>query len=148
VDPADFHLTVESGFQFVHPDDRLATEQEFQDAVASRSDFKREFRIVRADGTIRHVLSVGRPRVGPTGDLTEYIGTIVDITDRRHDDDERRDLQRRLSISHEDERRRIARELHDEFGQHLSALAFRLAQLKRDVGRRFGLASKWRLWRR
>jgi PAS domain S-box-containing protein len=140
VDPADFTLTVDSGFQFVHPDDRLATEQEFQEAVARQSDFKREFRIVRADGTIRHVLSVGRPRAGQTGDLTEYIGTIVDITDRKHDDAVRRDLQRRLAISQEDERRRIARELHDEFGQQLSALALRLAQLKRDVGRRSGLA--------
>jgi PAS domain S-box-containing protein len=143
VEPADFNLTVESGFQFVHPDDRLAMEQAFREAVARRADFKREFRIVRADGTIRHVLSVGRPRVGQTGDLTEeYIGTIVDITDRKHDDAERRDLQRRLAISQEDERRRIARELHDEFGQQLSALALRLAQLKRDVGRRSGLAER------
>jgi len=143
VDPADFNLTVKSGFQFVHPDDRLATEQEFQEAVARRSDFRREFRIVRADGTIRHVLSVGRPRVGQTGDLAEeYIGTIADITDRQHDDAERRDLQRRLAISQEDERRRIARELHDEFGQQLSALALRLAQLKQGVGRRSGLAEE------
>jgi PAS domain S-box-containing protein len=142
VDPADFDLTIDSVFQFVHPDDRLATEREFQEAVARRSDFKREFRIVRADGTIRHVLSVGRPRVGQTGDLTEYMGTIVDITDRKHDDAERRDLHRRLAISQEDERRRIARELHDEFGQQLSALALRLAQLKRDVGRRSGLAEQ------
>ena len=133
-DPADFNPTVDSVFQFVHPDDRLATEQEFQEAVARRSDFKREFRIVRADGTIRHVLGVGGPRVGSTGDLTEYIGTVVDITDRKHDDAVRLDLQRRLTISQEDERRRIARELHDEFGQQLSALALRLAGLKRDVG--------------
>jgi PAS domain S-box-containing protein len=143
VDPADFTLTVDSGFQFVHPDDRLATEQQFQEALTTRSDFKREFRIVRADGTIRHVLSVGRPRVGQTGDLTEeYIGTIVDITDRKNDEAERRDLQRRLAISQEDERRRIARDLHDEFGQQLSALALRLAELKRDVGRRSALAEQ------
>jgi PAS domain S-box-containing protein len=142
VDPADFTLTENSVLQFVHPDDRLATEREFQEAVASRSDFKREFRIVRADGTIRHVLSVARPRVGPTGDLTEYIGTSVDITDRKQDDAVRRDLQRRLAISQEDERRRIARELHDEFGQQLSALALRLAQLKRDVGTRSGLSEE------
>jgi two-component system sensor histidine kinase UhpB len=142
VDSADFTPTENSVLQFVHPDDRLATKQEFEEAVARRSDFEREFRIVRTDGTIRHVLSVGRPRVGPTGDLTEYIGTIVDITDRKHDDAVRRDLQRRLAISQEDERRRIARELHDEFGQQLSALALQLAQLKRDVGRRSGLAEQ------
>jgi PAS domain S-box-containing protein len=143
VDPADFTLTVDSGFQFVHPDDRLATEQQFQEALTTRSDFKRELRIVRPDGTIRHVLSVGRPRVGQTGDLTEeYIGTIVDITDRKNDEAERRDLQRRLAMSQEDERRRIARDLHDQFGQQLSALALRLAELKRDVGRRSALAEQ------
>jgi PAS domain S-box-containing protein len=142
VDPANFNLTVDSGFQFVHPDDRLATEQAFEEALARRSDFRREFRIVRADGTIRHVLSVGRPRVGPTGALAEYIGTIVDITDRKHDDALRRDLQRRLAMSQEDERRRIARDLHDEFGQQLSALTLRLAQLKRGVDRRSGFAEQ------
>jgi PAS domain S-box-containing protein len=142
VDPADFTPTFETGVQFIHPDDRRASIQEFQEATERRSEFRREFRIVRSDGTIRHVLSVGRPRVGPTGDLTEYTGTIVDITDRKHDDAVRRDLQRRLAVSQEDERRRIARELHDEFGQQLSALALRLAQLKRDVGRRSGLAEQ------
>jgi signal transduction histidine kinase len=110
--------------------------------LATRSDFTREFRIVRADGTIRHVLSVGRPRVGPTGDHAEYIGTIVDISDRKHDDALRRDLQRRLAMSQEDERRRIARDLHDEFGQQLSAVTLRLAELKRGVGRRSGFAEQ------
>jgi PAS domain S-box-containing protein len=142
VDPAEFTLTIDRAVQFIHPDDRLAAEQEFQEAIERRSEFRREFRIVRPDGTIRHVLSVGQPRVGRTGEVAEYTGTIVDITDRKYDDAVRVDLQRRLAISQEDERRRIARDLHDEFGQQLSALSLRLAELKRDVGRRSALAEQ------
>jgi signal transduction histidine kinase len=68
---------------------------------------------------------------------------VTDLTAHQlHDDAVRRDLQRRLAMSQEDERRRIARDLHDEFGQQLSAFALRLAQLKRDVGRRSGLAKR------
>ena len=142
VDPADFTPTLESALQFVHPDDRRAADQDFQETVERRSEFEREFRIVRGDGTIRHVVCVGRPRVGRTGDLTEYIGTIVDITDRKHEEALRQDLQRRLAISQEDERRRIARDLHDECGQQLSALGLRLTHLRQDVDGRSDLGQQ------
>jgi signal transduction histidine kinase len=68
------------------------------------------------------------------GRVTEYVGTIMDVTERKEEEAARRDLQRHLIVAQEDERRRISRELHDEFGQQLSTLTLKLGVLKREHG--------------
>jgi signal transduction histidine kinase len=108
----------------------------FEIAVANRTDFEREFRIVRPDGAIRYVRSLGHPVRSETGEPTEYVGTILDITERREADAERGRLLRQLVRTQEEERRRIALEMHDEFGQQLSVLALKLSALRRGRGRR------------
>jgi signal transduction histidine kinase len=66
------------------------------------------------------------------GELTEYVGTIVDITERKEEELARQALLRRVVVAHEEERRRIALEMHDQFGQQLSALVLQLAALTRE----------------
>jgi PAS domain S-box-containing protein len=61
---------------------------------------------------------------------------VRDVSERRQDEAERLQLVRRLMDVQESERRRVARELHDQFGQQLSALTLKLATLRRDRGRR------------
>jgi signal transduction histidine kinase len=75
-----------------------------------------------------------------TGDLTEYVGTILDTTERKRGEEARNELLRRLFAAQEDERRRMSRELHDEFGQQLTALSLNLAALKREHGGRARLS--------
>jgi PAS domain S-box-containing protein len=74
----------ELGFGMIHPEDRTFVEDIFQGAVREKSDFEVEYRIVRPDGTVRHLCSVGHPVLSESGDLGEYVGTVIDRTDRKH----------------------------------------------------------------
>ena len=70
------------------------------------------------------------------GEVVEYVGTTVDITERKEADTERARLLRQVVEAQEEERRRIALEMHDQFGQQLSALALKLSALRHERGRR------------
>jgi signal transduction histidine kinase len=85
---------------------------------------------------------VARPVFTDTGDLAEFVGTMLDITDRKAEEHTQQELRRRLVVAQEDERRRIALEMHDQFGQELSLLALKLSGLKRDCGRRTRLGEE------
>jgi two-component system sensor histidine kinase UhpB len=119
----------------VHPDDRLMVEEGFAKVVRDRAGFKMDFRIVRPDGVMRHVHSVGHPVFDGSGELTEVIGTVLDVTDRVLAEQERTQLLRRLIASQEEERHRLSREMHDHFGQQLNALMLKIAALKDDCHR-------------
>jgi PAS domain S-box-containing protein len=142
VDPAAFTLTVETARQLIHPDDRASMKEAFETLTAEGRVFEADFRFLRPDGTIRHVHSVGHPVFSDTGELAEYIGTVADITERKEEELARQELLRRLVVAQEDERRRIALEMHDQFGQQLSALVLTLSTLKRERGRRTNLGEQ------
>ena len=134
VDPDSFKLTRESAQQLIHPEDLPAANQAFERAIRERTEFDRYFRIVRPDGTVRYVHSVGRPAFDRAGDLIEYVGTIIDITPQKAAEQERARLLGRVLSAHEEERRRVSREIHDELGQQLSVLSLKLGALKQDCG--------------
>src|SRR5205809_1368816 len=67
----------------VHPEDRLFIERSLNEAVRQRTGFDIEFRIALADGAIKYVQGVGRPVLGPSGEVDSYIGTTVDISERK-----------------------------------------------------------------
>lgn len=63
-------------------DDQPATRQRFDKAIREKTDFQMDYRIVNPEGEIRIIQAVGHPIIGPSGDLTEFVGTVVDITER------------------------------------------------------------------
>src|SRR6266446_4666180 len=67
----------------VHPEDRSFIERSLDEAVREKRGFDMEFRIALADGTVKHVQGVGRPVVDESGEVDRYIGTTVDITERK-----------------------------------------------------------------
>src|SRR5207253_869484 len=67
----------------VHPEDRSFIERSLDEAVRERSDFDIEFRIALADGSVKHVHGVGRPVDEESGEVDRYIGTTVDISERK-----------------------------------------------------------------
>src|SRR6266481_1301452 len=67
----------------VHPEDRSFIERSLDEAVREKRGFDMEFRIALADGTVKHVQGVGRPAVDESGEVDRYIGTTVDITERK-----------------------------------------------------------------
>ena len=102
-----------------------AVERCLQDAV----DLDGEFRI--GGGAPRGWLRItGRPLDGGPGQPALLHGVVADITGRKQAEAERLDLLRRMALAQEDERRRIARELHDQVGQTVTGLSLGLKTLE------------------
>src|SRR5213595_2148055 len=82
-DPAKTEPSFQLFLETVHPEDRSFIERSLEEATRNKSGFDLEFRIALADGSIKHVQGVGRPVVGESGEVDRYIGTTVDITERK-----------------------------------------------------------------
>ncbi len=67
----------------IHPDDRQGCVDTYKSAVHSRLPFKIEYRLRRGDGQYRWVLSHGQPHFGGEGVLEGYVGSCLDITERK-----------------------------------------------------------------
>jgi len=80
----------------IHPEDRPAFEQVRANAVAKRSWFQHEYRIIRPDGSIKHLRSVGQPDAVDSSDL-EFVGTVMDISEHRRAEEALRSAQAELA---------------------------------------------------
>lgn len=66
----------------IHPDDRPRTQADWADAVATGATFETEYRLRRADGAYRHMWVRGVPVRDPAGNVLEWVGTCIDVTER------------------------------------------------------------------
>jgi PAS domain S-box-containing protein len=123
--------------RLVHPDDRSRADVAHESvARGDRATYEAEFRLRHKQGHYVHVLSRGYPvRREPGGRVVRIVGTHLDLTERKRAEAERArtELLTRLVFAQEDERRRIAREMHDQFGEQLTALSQRIHTLKSAV---------------
>ena len=76
----------------IHLDDRARTGEHFRTAIREKVDFDHSYRIVHPGGEIRVIQSIGHPVFGPTGDVVEFVGTLMDVTERRRAEEERQAL--------------------------------------------------------
>ena len=67
----------------VHPEDRGPSRRAFLDAEAARQAFRTEFRLRRSDGVYRWALTAATPRFDDDGEFLGFIGSIIDISDRK-----------------------------------------------------------------
>jgi len=88
-----------------------------------------EYRLRRHDGEYRWVFDTGVPRFNEEGFFTGFIGSCIDITDRKVAEEAMADLERRVLGAQEEERSRIARELHDDINQRIAILGWELRSL-------------------
>ena len=112
----------------VHPEDRDPCMSGYIEAFDRRQDFKLEYRLRRHDGQYRWIMDCGVPRFSPDGSFLGYIGSCIDISDLKLSQQEMEELSGRLIHAQEEERKRVARELHDNFGQKVIVLSMELAQ--------------------
>ena len=67
----------------IHPADLRAFDENLDRAIQEQSDFEIHYRIVLPGGEVKHVRSLGHPVVNETGELIEFIGTTMDVTERK-----------------------------------------------------------------
>src|SRR5580704_7377476 len=113
----------------VHPDDQDHCRRLYSASFNARVDFEMEYRLRRFDGEFRWLLDIGVPRFESDGTFLGYVGSCIDITDRKSAEESLHALTGRLISAQEEERARIARELHDDFSQRLALLGIGLGQL-------------------
>jgi len=130
--------------RLVHPDDRAIADKAHESVARGQPTYEAEFRLRHKDGHYVQILSRGFPvRREAGGPVVRIVGTHFDLTDRKKREAEhaRTELLAHLVFVQEDERRRIARDMHDQFGEQLTALSLRIALLRDACGERPDLAA-------
>ncbi|MGA8160461.1 MAG: MEDS domain-containing protein [Acidobacteriaceae bacterium] len=79
--------------QRIHPDDRSKRRQAIEEAIRRGTDYELDYRIVLPDHAIRYVHTVAHPVFSASGDLVEFVGTAMDVTERKRMDEERERLR-------------------------------------------------------
>lgn len=113
----------------LHPDDRDRVLNAWQESVRNGTPYEQEERHRGADGTYRWFLARGVPLRDGEGHIVRWYGTNTDIEDRKRAEEDGRRLSGQLLRAQDEERRKIARDLHDDLGQELFAAKLVLAQL-------------------
>jgi signal transduction histidine kinase len=81
--------------QRVHPEDRDKVKLANEGTFLNKVNCDVEFRVVKPDGTVKHIHGIGHPVLSPTGELVQVLGTKVDVTERKRAE-EARDRLRQL----------------------------------------------------
>jgi PAS domain S-box-containing protein len=148
VAPGTFRGTYRNFIARVHPDDRGPLQAHLRRAVAERRTYDAECRLVQPDGSIRWIFGRGQFCDDEDGTV-RVVGINIDITERklteialRASREQLRALSARLQAALEEERTRIAREIHDGLGQALTALKMDLSWLRARLERSRSAATR------
>ena len=98
--------TIEFFFDTMHPDDKARVRKEYETAQKTKTEFVADYRIVVPDGTIKHLHTIGHPVLNAAGEVIEFVGTGIDVTEQRQSTE-------RLENAFE-EIKRLKDRLHDE----------------------------------
>src|SRR5215813_5451627 len=129
--------------RYLHADDVSAFEAALKTALRSGENFHLVCRIRQKNGSRRWLQLDGIFEFAPDGEPLRLLGVAADVTQRKVLERKTRELLERLITLQEEERQRIAQELHDSTAQHLVAASLTLMGL-RPKGRLKG--EQERLW--
>jgi PAS domain S-box-containing protein len=118
----------------VYPEDLKGCLDAYNSAFHQRRPFKMQYRLRRNDGEYRWVFDIGVARFNPDRSFAGYIGSSIDVTERKMAEEALASLSGRLIDAQEEERKRIAREIHDDYNQRLAMLAMEVEELADQVG--------------
>jgi signal transduction histidine kinase len=127
----------------VHPDHAAAYQAALKDAMQTAGNFHAVCRIRQKGGLQRWVQLDGRFQRNATDDRLRLIGVVADITERKTLEQEAEDLSERLLTLQEEERQKIAQELHDSTAQHLVAASLNLMNLRSRAGQGSEATELW-----
>jgi PAS domain S-box-containing protein len=117
----------------VHPDDLQLCLNTYSQSFERRQTFTLQYRLRRRDGEYRWVLETGVPRFNSDGYFAGYIGSCIDMTERKQAEEALSSVSRKLIDAQEQERTRIARELHDDINQRIALLSVELDALQQSL---------------
>jgi PAS domain S-box-containing protein len=132
-DPSSFCPTRPKFCAFIHPEDRAKVDAAFAASLDKRSPCTVEYRIVMPDGRVKILEERWRTFHDEEGKPVRVAGTCLDITERMRAEEELRRLSGKLLRLQDEERCKIARDLHDSTGQDLVVLATMLVQLRGSI---------------
>jgi PAS domain S-box-containing protein len=92
-DPQDGLPRFEEFFQRIHPDDQPGFREVIQTAIREKAEWEADYRIVHQDDPVRDIHVVGHPVLSTSGHLVEFVGTVIDVTERRRAEKERARLR-------------------------------------------------------
>ena len=141
IDPAKpASALVEAFLERIHPEDRARVAQGLKTAATQKERYETDYRIVLPGGSIRYIHEVVYPVTNEADEVIERYGLAMDVTERKRtaeelqrSRDQLRALAARQQRVREEERTRVAREIHDELGQALTAIKIDLSALCREL---------------
>jgi PAS domain S-box-containing protein len=92
-DPQKGPPTSEAFLERVHPEDRENVDKTMRDAARKKTEYRVEHRIIHPNGTIKHTQAIGHPVLDRSGNVVEFVGSAVDITDVKRAERERERLR-------------------------------------------------------
>lgn len=116
----------------MHPDDRQRLMAEIAGISPEKPEFRIRIRLMRSDGTLIWVEKNGYWVFNEHGRLLRIVGMVIDITESKQAEEALSAANHKLIRAHEEERTRIARELHDDIVQRLALLAISLERLEQS----------------
>ncbi len=146
--------------QAAHPEDRERAEKAWREALRTSGDYYTEWRVRLRDGSYRYCATRAVPILNPDKTVREWVGIVIDIDDSKRYQERlelaQQELEARVTRrtsqlneatnglrrlagmllrSQDEERRRIARELHDSVGQFLAALGMNFSRISSEASR-------------
>jgi PAS domain S-box-containing protein len=100
-DPGNGPPSFEERRQRTHPEDRVQWQGVIDRAIAEKSEYEVEFRILLPDGTVKHIHTVGHPVLNASGGLVQFVGSSTDITERKRAEEATRLLAAIVESSHD-----------------------------------------------
>jgi signal transduction histidine kinase len=128
--------TRDTGRQFVanvHPDDREEYASPQTWLTPENPTYYTSYRVLRPDGAVIWLEASGRVVFDAQGKRLRILGLVADVTERKLAEEALSSVSRRLIEAQEQERARIARELHDDLSQRMALLSISLEQFERGM---------------
>jgi len=93
LDPRESLPSRDNFRQQIHPEDRDWVKKRFEESLRERVDTFAEYRVLLPDGTVRHINASGHPVLNEDGELIEFVGTALDVTERKRAETELRESE-------------------------------------------------------